>query len=163
MNKPALIVIALLSLAGCLPEAPVARDDDGGGDGTCRWLDAWGEGQTCQTFFGWTRNSDGCFAVNGCRCVGADCGRLYPDEQSCEADRARCSRPPADAGPADEVYCRAQDARSDGRDCGRQFAYWNGSACILTPYCECVGTDCPQVFSLVEDCIRHYGICTNGQ
>jgi len=54
------------------------------GGGACRVMDARGEG-LCDGYFGAAWNGMTCQSITGCRCIGADCGRVYPDRASCVA------------------------------------------------------------------------------
>jgi len=64
----------------CLDAGPAPTDRGP----ACRFMDARGEGD-CDGYFGVTWNGTACVGVTGCRCVGADCGRLYADRPSCLA------------------------------------------------------------------------------
>lgn len=50
----------------------------------CATLDARGEGD-CDGYFGVAWNGSTCASITGCRCVGADCGRVFRDRAECVA------------------------------------------------------------------------------
>jgi len=47
-------------------------------------MDARGDG-LCDGYFGVAWNGMACVSITGCRCVGADCGRVYADRAACLA------------------------------------------------------------------------------
>ncbi len=55
----------------------------------CRAQDATGVGP-CDQFFGYRWDGAMCVAVNGCSCVGPDCGNLIQDLNVCESVHADC-------------------------------------------------------------------------
>ncbi len=57
--------------------------------GACGPMDARGEG-ACDLFLGVVWTGTACNPVSGCRCVGADCPRLFRDSASCFAAYAAC-------------------------------------------------------------------------
>lgn len=56
----------------------------------CPAQDAIGSGP-CFLTHGYRWNGSGCETVNGCECIGADCGSLYMDMESCQAANAHCA------------------------------------------------------------------------
>lgn len=56
---------------------------------TCAAMDARGEG-LCDLFLGFAWNGNTCVGQSGCRCVGADCARLFRDPMSCVAAYRAC-------------------------------------------------------------------------
>jgi len=57
---------------------------------SCAPADAAGEG-LCGAFFGYAWDGDACAAVNGCRCVGADCEATFDEPTACEAAHRSCA------------------------------------------------------------------------
>ncbi|MFK7988451.1 MAG: Kazal-type serine protease inhibitor domain-containing protein [Sandaracinaceae bacterium] len=102
------LLLALFTLAGCVSESGSAHLRLGGdcapGDDDCRPPAARctsGDPDCCEPAaaravgecdfeIGWAFNGEACVALNGCECVGADCGALYADAASCEAEKAHC-------------------------------------------------------------------------
>ncbi|MDO9015702.1 MAG: hypothetical protein Q8S73_09640 [Deltaproteobacteria bacterium] len=75
----------------CTPEGLACTEIacvDGGpprdGGLVCAALDARGEGD-CDGYFGVAWNGSTCASITGCRCVGADCGRVFRSREECAA------------------------------------------------------------------------------
>lgn len=73
----------------CIPDAGAI--DAGSIDAglRCDPMDARGEG-LCDLFLGYAWNGTTCVGQSGCRCTGADCGRLFRDPRACIDSYAAC-------------------------------------------------------------------------
>ncbi|MEM1415282.1 MAG: hypothetical protein AAGH15_10290 [Myxococcota bacterium] len=71
----------------------------------CEAFDARGEG-FCALGFGYAWNGWNCVFLGGCECIGADCGRLYLELETCLDAHAECERG-CGSGPAcgSRRYC----------------------------------------------------------
>jgi len=72
---------------------------DAGTSTPCDAQEAEGVG-FCDLYLGARWNGSDCESLSGCRCVGADCGRLHMSRESCRAAYRGCVsiQPIADAG-----------------------------------------------------------------
>ncbi|GAB4198501.1 MAG: hypothetical protein OHK0013_07710 [Sandaracinaceae bacterium] len=76
---------------GCAAaNAGVSVEHDGECAGGCDAQDARGEGACRRLPFGWAWSGSRCFLVQGCECLGADCGNLYATDAECYAAHERC-------------------------------------------------------------------------
>jgi hypothetical protein len=56
----------------------------------CDAQDARGEGMCRRLPFGWAWSGSRCVLVQGCECLGADCGSLYATQEECFSARSSC-------------------------------------------------------------------------
>jgi len=86
----------------------------------CAPMDASGEG-FCDLFLGWAWIPGDCVPLGGCDCVGADCDRLFDQEDECEAAFADCPAPDicggfAGAPCAGDEFCDYLEGRCGAAD-----------------------------------------------
>lgn len=111
----------------------------------CRAQDARGEG-LCALLLGYRWNGESCEAVSGCSCVGRDCDLLAGSLAECQAVH-------------DDCPCRAMDATGSG-PCALLLGWkWDGSQCVGISGCDCVGSDCDDLFSTQSACAKAHSSC----
>jgi hypothetical protein len=101
----------------------------------CSAQDAQGYGE-CDVLFGYRWNGASCVVVGGCGCQGGDCGKLFPDPQSCYQAYQPCS--------GDENACCSSD-----------------SACVANE--ECISGKCerkPPSYQCWRDSDCSFGTCS---
>lgn len=111
----------------------------------CRAQDARGVGP-CLAILGYRWNGESCEGISGCSCEGFDCDLLSPTLATCQAVHDGCP-------------CRAQDAQGEG-PCRVVLGWkYDGSQCVAISGCDCVGTDCDELFASQSDCDRAHRSC----
>ncbi|EDM78443.1 hypothetical protein PPSIR1_06326 [Plesiocystis pacifica SIR-1] len=79
---------------------------------------------TCSDLLGYYWKTGGCTPLYGCACEGPDCGELYPDADSCQADYGDCDAcAPCPASLSCVVYCSG-------------LGFLDGVECTDSPSCE---------------------------
>lgn len=99
---------------------------------------------------------------SGCRCAGADCDAVHPDEASCLAAHRHCpGAAPAASEPPPADVCAPQDARAVG-DCDMiiDLVRWDGKQCVpLYSGCGCEGADCGEIYGDEAECAKAHEHC----
>jgi hypothetical protein len=119
----------------------------------CEWAGACGPIEPGHTGV-CTDSPDACIPEISPTC-GCD-GATY--QSACDARSNGVSV--AHDGPCEVDGCAAQDARADDPTCPAFFGYaWNGEGCDGIGGCNCVGTDCDQLYSDQSECEAAHAMC----
>ncbi|MBI4605820.1 MAG: hypothetical protein HY721_27960 [Planctomycetes bacterium] len=129
---------------GSLEECYLAH---GGCPGACDSMDARGVGE-CKKLLGFAWDGRRCLTLGGCECEGADCGRLYPSADACQAAVAGCP-----------ISCEPMDAAGTGACLVVIGWAWDGAACRALSGCDCEGADCAGLYPSEEECAAAQGHC----
>ncbi|MFO0712042.1 MAG: Kazal-type serine protease inhibitor domain-containing protein [Sandaracinus sp.] len=81
---------ATYSNACAAASAGVSVETEGECATPCDAQDARGEGMCRRLPFGWAWSGSRCVLVQGCECIGADCGSLYATQEECVSARSSC-------------------------------------------------------------------------
>ncbi len=109
-----------------------------------------------------------CAESAACDCVGADCLNMYPDMYTCRAAQSHCS----DGGGVVDLcgahftshdVCTPMDAvwSPDHCNCGIRVL-WDGTNCVASDACSCVGADCLNLYTDMTACTLAHQSCTDG-
>lgn len=101
-----------------------------------------------------------------CVIMGVRCQQNVPCQINacttctCTGDAISCAgRPGCEPDGGTDDPCRRQDARGSGR-CALFFGYaWNGRECSGISGCTCLGTDCGDLYSSLNECRRAHAEC----
>ncbi len=80
---------------------------------------------------------------------------LYYDESLSDMDGAICCMPE----PYDPSSCLPIDAAPEGPCAYPLGVFFDGSSCWMGSGCSCVGQDCDEVYSSIEECELAHAYC----
>lgn len=136
---------------------------------SCGAMDAAGVGD-CDGFYGYAWDGSSCYPLNGCECVGADCGRARWERELCEIAHAHCASGGSCVSDADcggDQYCHYEPGAcaGSGDGLGECRAIPPESACTLEqpPVCGCDGVTygCEADANASGVSVLHSGACTS--